>query len=138
SADTRRSLHRHLPSCIFSLFRAPSPPVLYALSLHDALPICARCGRRLWGCRPSASEEAVLETASWVRGFWRSADPVGSPTPNGPASRWRSQHITARPELGPHGRAQLGTEREGYHRVGTPGGGRGVDHEQSSTTLGAG
>src|SRR5699024_6144671 len=98
----------------------------------------ARCGRRPWGCRPSVSEKVVLEAASWARGFWRSDDLVGSPTPNGPASRWRSQPTTAQPELGPHGRAQLGTEREGHHRVGTPGGGRGVDHEQSSTTLGAG
>src|SRR5947209_9827931 len=41
-------------------FKDPAPPEIYTLSLHDALPICARRARA--GSRPSSPRSARIST----------------------------------------------------------------------------
>src|SRR5690606_41118243 len=50
--------------CTYLLFNAPSPTVIYTLSLHDALPIWGRVPKRIGWSRPTRSCPGRVTAAS--------------------------------------------------------------------------
>src|SRR5206468_12436867 len=62
-----------LLSCLILISNAPSPPDIYPLSLHDALPICSS-GDSSVKVRPSPPRGAVPnKIRRWTRSGWSKA-----------------------------------------------------------------
>src|SRR2546429_9437929 len=101
------TVERLARSCLFFFFNDTATTEIYTLSLHDALPICARLRGtvvlhwRRWPARRASAPDSQTEARFHHRGGGQATrSPATDTKPRGPAARATQQRLGSHTGLG--------------------------------------